>query len=369
MALARSTSLMAVLASLLLATSAAAAEPSFRLSGAGFGHGVGMSQWGAHGFAERGADYRDIVTHYYEGTKVDQVKSERTVRVLLGIDDDIAFSGSERACGVDLKPARTYRAVLEGRGIRLARMSGAPLARCGGKLVAKGVTGPIQIAGEGSYRGDLIAAVDGGEQYVVNQVEIDDYVKGVIASEMPAEWPLDALQAQAVAARSFALATDSGGRIFDQYDDTRSQVYGGVAAETERTSRAVRRSRRQVVVYDGKVIPAFFHSSSGGRTENVEFGFLGTTPAPYLKSVRDPYDDASPDHRWSETFARSEIESMLAGLIEGRFRGIEVIERGASPRIVTAKVLGSDGSTRVTGTDLRVRLGLRSTWVKFERVR
>lgn len=361
--------LVVLLALSLLAPSSAWAETTYRVSGAGFGHGVGMSQWGAFGYAQRGAEYRDIVTHYYRGAKVDRVRSSRSVRVLLGADPDIVFSASKRACGTDLRPSRTYRAALGDGGVRLERENGAKIASCGSKLVAKGVAGPIRIAGRGEFRGDLVAAVDDGTQYVINQLGIDDYVQGVIANEMPSVWPLAALQAQAVAARSYALATDSGGRLFDQYSDTRSQVYGGLASETKRTNRAVRRSSRQVLVYEDAVIPAFFFSSSGGRTENVEFGFGGASPVPYLKSVRDPYDDASPDHRWRETFTRSEMESKLSGLVDGSFRGIEVTERGASPRIVTAKVIGSGGSTRVTGTDLRVLLDLRSTWAKFERVR
>lgn len=361
--------LLVVLALGAMIAASARAETTFRVSGAGFGHGVGMSQWGAYGFAKRGTEHREIVTHYYRGAKVEQVKSSRTLRVLLGADPDVTFSGSKRACGVDLQPNRTYRAALNGRGVRLERESGRRLAGCGKTLVAKGVAGPIQIGGEGSFRGDLVVAVKGGVQYVVNELEIDDYVKGVIPSEMPSEWPLEALEAQAVAARSYALATDSGGRVFDQFDDTRSQVYGGVASETERTNRAVRQSRRQVLTYDGDVIPAFFFSSSGGRTESVGNGFLGATPVPYLQSVRDPYDDASPDHRWRETFTRAEMEAELSGLVQGRFRGIEVTERGDSPRIVRAKVIGSTGATPVTGTDLRVRLGLRSTWAEFDRVR
>ncbi len=117
------------------------------------------------------------------------------------------------------------------------------------------------------------------------------------------------------------------------------------------------------------MIPAFFSSSSGGRTENVEFGFPGAEPKPYLESVRDPYDDASPDHRWKETYTRRELQAKLGELVKGRLQGINVTKRGVSPRIVYAKVVGSNGNTEVTGSDLRLRLGLRSTWVKFKKLR
>jgi len=359
---------LALLALLLAAPSAATAKTKFQLRGGGYGHGVGMSQWGAYGYAKRGKDYRAIATHYYKKTKIDQVKSSKSIRVLLDTGSGVSFSRSKRACGRDLKPSRTYRAALRGSKVRLEQANGKRIVGCGGKLVAKGVAGPIQIGDLGGYRGDLRAVASGGKLYITNQVSLDDYVKGVIPTEMPASWPLAALQAQAVAARSYALATDAGGDVFDQYDDTRSQVYGGVASETAKTNRAVRKSRRQVLEHRGEVIAAYFFSSSGGRTENVEFGFPGAEPQPYLKSVRDPYDGASPDHRWRESFSRNEMSSRLDGLFRGRFQGIRVLKRGASPRVVKARILGSKRSSNVTGSDLRLRLDLRSTWFKVKRV-
>jgi stage II sporulation protein D len=362
--------LLLALLALIAVTAPAAAEGEtrFRVLGAGYGHGVGLSQWGAYGYAKHGREYRDIVTHYFKGSKIGKVRAGRSLKVLLTTTSgDVAFTRAKRACGRDLKPSSTYRAALNGGGVRLESRSGKRLAGCGETLDARSARGPIKIRGEGPYRGDLVATVAGGTLYVINRVGIDDYVQGVVPHEMPPSWPLAALQAQAVAARSYALATDAGG-VFDVYDDTRSQAYGGVALETRRTNRAVSRSRRQMLTYNGKVIPGFYSSSSGGRTENVEFAFPGATPQPYLKSVKDPYDDASPEHRWRVTFSRGEMQSMLGDLVKGRLRGIKVTKRGISPRIVKAKVVGTSGSTTVTGSDLRARLGLRSTWAKFKRV-
>ena len=352
----------------MVAAAPAGAEVRFRVDGRGFGHGVGLSQWGAYGFAERGAGTREIATHYFRGTGIGRVKPTRSVRVLLGTEQSVAFSGAKRACGTDLRPTTRYRASVNGPRVRLERSDGRRLASCGAKLVAKGVTGPIRIGGQGSYRGDLAMASKAGTGYVINQVRVDDYIRGVIANEMPASWPRAALGAQAIAARSYGLATDSGGKLFDQYDDTRSQVYGGLASEAKRTNAAVNRTARQVLEYRGEVIPAFFSSSSGGRTENVEFAFLGSEPRPYLRSVRDPHDDASPDHRWRETFSRAAMEAKLSGLVDGRLQRIRVIRTGVSPRIVRARIIGSRGTTTVTGPDLQVRLGLRSTWARFRRI-
>ncbi|MBA2523201.1 MAG: SpoIID/LytB domain-containing protein [Solirubrobacterales bacterium] len=348
----------------------AGAETRFDVVGAGFGHGVGLSQWGAYGYAKHGEEYRDIATHYFTGAKIDQVRDARTIRVLLDTTtDDVSFSHSKRACGQDLKPSATYRAALSGSGVRLERSDGKRIAGCGESLDAKASAGPIQIGGQGAYRGDFVASASGGTLYIVNQVNLDDYVQGVIPNEMSSSWPLAALQAQAVAARSYALATDAGSGVFDQYDDTRSQVYGGLATESTRTNVAVRKSKLQVLEYRDEVIPAFYSSSSGGRTENVEFGFPGAEPKPYLRSVKDPYDDASPDHRWRESFTQSEMQSQLSGLVKGRLESIKVTKRGVSPRIVEAEIVGTAGTTSVTGSDLQSRLGLRSTWAKFTRVR
>ncbi|MGH2804050.1 MAG: SpoIID/LytB domain-containing protein, partial [Thermoleophilaceae bacterium] len=111
----------------------------------------------------------------------------------------------------------------------------------------------------------------------------------------------------------------------------------------------------------------YYFSSSGGQTENSEFGFSGGNRIAYLRSVEDPFDDASPEHRWTERLSDQQMESELTGLFEGRLEGIEVLERGDSPRIVRARVVGSADSTAITGATLRARLGLRSTWARFVR--
>jgi stage II sporulation protein D len=179
---------------------------------------------------------------------------------------------------------------------------------------------------------------------------------------------MDALKSLAVTARALAVTSDKGA-LFDVYDDTRSQVYGGYGSESKRTNRAAKETARQVVTYEGKPIVGYYSSTSGGRTENIEYAFPGASPVPYLKSVKDPYDDTSPYHRWRVTFSRGEMQAKLGDLVKGRLQGIKVTKRGVSPRVVRAKVLGTGGSTRVTGTDLQVRLGLRSTWMRFKKLR
>src|SRR5215216_2269006 len=128
----------------------------------------------------------------------------------------------------------------------------------------------------------------------VNHVALDQYLQGVVPDESPPSWPLEALKAQAVAARTYAVATMKPGASFDLYPDTRSQVYGGVAAEEPSTNQAVAETRGEVVTFEGRPVVTFFFSTSGGRTEDVENTPLGNQPQPWLKSVDDPYDVASP---------------------------------------------------------------------------
>ena len=168
----------------------------------------------------------------------------------------------------------------------LRRAGRGRIANCGRSGIASG-GGTIRIGGKGVYRGKLKAKVSDGGLLVINPVGLQAYVKGVVPNEVPSSWPKAALRAQAVAARSYALAT-SGAGDFDVYDDTRSQVYGGKDSETERTNRAATHTSGQVVRHRRQVATTYFFSTSGGQTESVEHGFPGAEPAGYLKSVRGP---------------------------------------------------------------------------------
>jgi len=200
----------------------------------------------------------------------------------------------------------------------------------------------------------------------VNSLPIDPYVQGVVAGEMPSSWAMAALRAQAVTARTYALATRKRGGSFDQYPDTRSQVYRGVRGESARSNRAVRDTSGKILTYDGEPAVTYYFSTSGGRTENVELSFLGSAPKEWLKSVDDPYDDISPRHRWRFGFTSRQLGARLGA--RGAFRKVRVIERGRSPRIVRARVYGSRGSHVLSGAQIRARLGLYDSWAYFTRV-
>src|SRR5438477_10300400 len=303
-----------------------ASAATWVVKGRGFGHGVGMSQWGAYGLARHGRGYKSILRHYYRHTRVGH-HGDSDIRVLLGSGGgSVSFKRATRACGKHLRRRRSYAFTTSGSGIQLRRAGGRKIASCGRAGTAEG-RGTISIGGFGLYRGKLRAKASGGGLEVINVVGLDAYAKGVVPNEMPSSWSRPALQAQAVAARSFALTSSRGGS-FDVYDDSRSQVYGGKSSEAASTNKAVRHTSDQVVKYRGQVATTYFYSSSGGQTESIQFGFPGSQPVPYLKSVNDPYDGLSPDHRWTVRFSQSHIESLLSGVFSGRLRKIKVLKRG-----------------------------------------
>jgi len=194
------------------------------------------------------------------------------------------------------------------------------------------------------------------------RLPLERYVRGVVAAEMPAGWPAAALQAQAIASRTYAL-TSHVGSSFDVYSDTRSQVYRGAAAETPQSNAAVAATAGQIVTYAGQPAITYFFASSGGQTEDVENAFEGAEPAPWLKGVPDPYEGRS--SRWTLNLSSTSAAARLHGLLKGTLRGIEVLRRGVSPRILLAELLGSRGVTRVSGPVLAYRLGLPSAWAYF----
>ena len=343
-----------VLAVALCAPAPAAAATLFVIDGHGWGHGVGMSQWGARGYAEKGWHYDRILRHYYRGTEIRAVPA-RPVRVLL----------AEGRPSVTIRSTKPFR-VVDARGRKrvlkagVQRLAPARLAKSKLKLPLRYEPGaaPLQLDGE-AYRGALVVHRRNGKLTVVNRLPLDRYLRGVVPWEMPDDWHSEALRAQAVVARSYALATLKPGTLFDLYPDTRSQVYGGIAAEEDTTNRAIGSTAGQVVSWQGRVATTFYHSTSGGRTTSNAEAWPGATPLPYLVPVGDPFDRASKHHSWGPF----ELTPAEAGrrLGASAVRDL-VVTRGASGRATEVAIEGANGSRRMSSTDFRRALDLRSTW-------
>jgi len=353
---------------LLLAPNAQAGV-RWLVRGHGFGHGVGMSQYGAYGYATHGKGYGFILGHYYSGTTIGKLAGSRIVRVLIDVSGgDIGFSGATGACGKALDAGRSYEAHRVGSSVTLRTSGGRPIANCGHTLRAAG-RGRVTIEGK-PFRGALEVVPtesDAGSLNEINALPVDQYVKGVVPNESPPSWPQAALRAQAVAARSFALTGAVGGNGFDLYDDTRSQVYEGMSSETAATNEASEATRGQVVMYGGKIAETYFSACSGGQTESVQNVFFGP-PVPYLVGVPDPYDGACPLHSWKLEFSGPEISSRLGAYLDGRLKQVVITKRGVSPRIVEAKLVGTGGVTKVRGDQLEAALGSYSTWMEFQKL-
>ncbi len=249
-------------------------------------------------------------------------------------------------------------------GALLAELDGEQQRLPAGSLLQVQSNDPHGIwLGQRRYRGELRLSGRGGQLRAVNALGIETYLMSVVGSEMPHAWPLAALQAQAVAARTYALQQRSRGGGWDLKATVSSQVYLGVESETPSTRQAVASTRSLVLVHGGRLINAVFHSSSGGVTEAS--GMVWRNQLPYLVSVPD-HDQHSPMHRWQERFDKEGLSQRLPET--GGVDFVEVLSRSASGRVRQARLQGPRGSLLLSGADLRRRLGLKSTLVNFEMV-
>jgi stage II sporulation protein D len=347
---------LAVAAVALACATSALAAPIFVVNGRGWGHGIGMSQYGAYGFARSGWTYDRILAHYYRGTQLAAAPG-RQVRVLLedgrGQLTVTAATVSDASGTYNLAPGPH----VVGPALRVTTAAGAQ----------KDLSSPAEFdgsvkLGQRAYRGSLVVHSAGGSLSAVNHVGLEAYLYGVVPWEMPPSWAAEALKAQAVAARSYALVSVRGGGSFDLYDDTRSQVYGGIAAEDNRTNAAINATAGRVVSWNGAVAHTFFHSTSGGRTATITDVWPSAQRLPYLVSVQDPHDSLSPYHRWGPiVLGGKEVSSRLRAAAPSGLFDLRVTVNG-SGRVARVRARGTGGTSEMLGSAFQSALGLRSTW-------
>jgi SpoIID/LytB domain protein len=333
--------------------------PVFVVTGGGYGHGVGLSQYGAFAQAKVGRTYRDILSFYYPGAALAPSPLSK-VRILIAdsrpgieIASTVPFAVTDATGTVTPLPAGK---IALKPGLRI-RVDGKPTPLPGPLLFVPGNRSTLTLDGKG-YRGELRVAAVEKKLQVVDVVDLDAYLLGVVPGEMPKEWPEAALQAQAVAARSYALASLVKNRDFDLYADPRSQMYYGVAAESPATTAAVQATKGQVLTYDGKVVRAFYYSSSGGRTAASAdvFGLA----LPYLQARDDPWDTLSPYHRWPpRSFTATSLAQALG--LSAPVVDVQVVPTPSGRPASVTLVKKTGTSVLLTAADVRARLGLRST--------
>jgi stage II sporulation protein D len=336
----------------------------FLVSGHGYGHGVGMGQWGAQGYAKQGYAYEQILSAYYPGTDLGQT-STTSIRVLLA-------SGRKKLTISSKKPFT----VTDGDGVDHTLSAGKATFGPGLKLAVDGgpataLPAPLTFAPAGgstltlgrAYRGRIIVDVPGKKLRAINVLPLEQYLYGVVPAEMPSAWLPAALEAQAVAARSYALANRQAAAPFDVYADGRSQAYLGVSAETPAARQAVDDTAGQVLLYGGSVADTLFSASTGGWTQSAADAF-GPPGRPYLVSVQDPYDTISPYHDWGPVPVTARTLGQTLG-VAGRVVDATV-KRNSSRRVKTLKVTslsgGADHAVSVSGATTATALALRSTW-------
>ena len=384
-------------------TAAAAATPlpaSVTFYGRGYGHGVGMSQYGAHGRALAGQHAPAILAHYYAGTTLGTRDPATIVRVLVltgfaattaapativgmgapwsidGIPGSFPAKGKLTLAPTSAGSTTWTLTVFAPTGtiLRRATVSGAVVVR------PAPASGLLQLVSKPStsnvYRGYLRVRLS-TTAMVINHVAVDEYLRGVVPLEMPASWPSEALKVQAIAARSYAIrAIHPPTSTFDLYDDTRSQVYRGVKGEHSATDAVITATSGQVLLSGSSVANALFHSADGGWTENNENVFVSSTgaivagPVSYLRGSSDrapdgsSYDKASPYATWkTATYTKAQLSGFYATdprTNVGTISGLDLSKRGVSGRLISVTLVGSGGTKTVSGDVFRSVLNTAS---------
>jgi SpoIID/LytB domain protein len=405
----------AVLALVTLATPATArADSVFAITGRGWGHGIGMTQYGALGYAQQGETYDWILAHYFQQTALstrpeltvnvdldaskaarsswriaaastsatltvaDYVNGAHSVEVTGGASVWITFKAGGAVLSSDRYSSATK---LHSVGPAIAAFPASVVAATGPSAASEvrilGTSGPFSQSNIG-WRGQIRFVPSATTGHAVNYVPMEQYLRGVVPRESPSSWGaaasngMEALKAQAVVARSFAYCAASSGSTL--WCTTQSEVYNGAddgasSHESAYTDAAVADTANQCVVYGSKVVQTFFSSSSGGHTANIEDVWLNSTPEPYYTGVASGESATSPNYRWS-------LADMTGTTLAGKVRSHYASLSRPSPATVTTVTLdvGSSGYVRhvalrwskgadtvLTGTQFESALGLKSS--------
>ena len=394
---------LVVLAAALGPAAPGRAADAFTFYGSGFGHGLGMSQWGAYGLAQEGWTHQRVLTHFYSGTKLAQADAPpKTLRIGL-VQGKTKIRLTASSGDVDLRIGNAKTGDIAGTipngetwTIRIASQA-YKIVDANGDQVGDPVGGPsedlfatyapnnayvkVEEAGHTYNRGYLefnIYNCDSScRERVILPIAPQDYLYGL--GEVPSSWPMQAMEAQADAARTYAFTKAAAGQHRPGcncalYGTSADQVYSGWDKEGgpdgDRWVQAVDNTDNEVVDYKGSMIEAFYMSSSGGYTENNE-NVWGGTPIGYLRGVCDPgdYTTANPSATWTVTKTAAAVTRALR-LGIGTVTTFTDAVRGVSGRLISVTVVGDQGSATISGAILRADLLLRDdrVWVNQDRL-
>ncbi|MGB8700371.1 MAG: SpoIID/LytB domain-containing protein [Thermosynechococcaceae cyanobacterium] len=282
------------------------------------------------------------------------------IRVGLRQDTDAITVGSSTPAQLIDGKGRVLGQIPELQGFSATAVSGGVslASKHAWQIALKPKEGGFVYVGDQWYRGQVKLVRSGGGLTVVNQLNMEDYLASVIGKEMYPTWPQEALKAQAVASRSYAMFQKQRPKysLFDVASTTASQVYVGIAGEANSTQDAVKATSGQVLTYQGKVIEAVFHSASGGHTENSENVWTGTVP--YLRGVPD-FDQTAPVYQWTLMLTAAQMRQRIPGI--GDIVALTPVKTSVTGRVQLMKVKGNQGDRLMKGSDLRTALGLKST--------
>jgi stage II sporulation protein D len=219
------------------------------------------------------------------------------------------------------------------------------------------------------YRGKLtLNIIEESKLLTINHVELENYLYGVVPNEIPASWGMEALKAQALAARTYAVYNIKPRQIYDMEDNQNSQVYMGYDYEKQSTTKAVNETVGEMIYYDNELIQAFYHSTSGGSTENSENVWFENRP--YLRGVQDEFSNnsGSPHTTWQTTYYKDDIirNLNLDGNDVNELYGIEIKRISENNRVVECIFLTDAGEISYKKENARLLLGLKSSWFSIE---
>ncbi len=341
------------------------AADSFTFTGSGWGHGVGMSQWGARGMAEQGNNYEQILRYYYSGAAVATRTSSNDLRVLSSATQTTvsltAVGGAVRVGSLGTIPAGGT-ATLRRSGSNIVA-SGAVTGTVANSVAVTYPNSSVRIATPGyTYRyGSVTVKLDTtGLRVIVGGLSMQHYLYGL--GEMSSSWPMEAIKAQATASRTFAQKRRDARTTadFDLYGSVIHQAYTGTKFEDTRWRSAVDSTANRVITHNGALIEALYSASSGGHTENSEIVWV--SPLPYLRGKDDPFDAvaSNPHNSWSRTYTGRQLGTWF-GL--GTVTSVQILgNTGTSGRVdkATIRLTGTGGTRDVSGPSFRSTVNANS---------